>query len=110
MNILRKAAQNCLNRLPPSITFLIRNRQAMARIRELEEQVQALRTAEVQLQERDWVNTTMINTLKNKLAEKEAGASRSSNGEDEIAALRKRVADLEDYIRLGCASRVAPDA
>lgn len=69
------------------------------RVAALEGKVGALSSAEVS-SNREWVQSTVEANLKDKIAALEERLAESGSADD-ARALRQRVRDLEDYLRLG---------
>jgi hypothetical protein len=90
-----------LYKIPAVSALQARLNDLTGRISKLEEMVGSRPAGAAISRERDWVHSTMVTNLKDKIANLEERLARPDQCADDARALRQRVRDLEDYIKLG---------
>jgi hypothetical protein len=99
MSAIRGIARRILDRIPLQSRLHAQLNDLTDRIAALEASVSSLSstpTAPV----RDWVHTTVVTNLKDKIAALEERLA-ECGGANDARTTRQRVRDLEDYMRLG---------
>jgi hypothetical protein len=99
MSAMGGAVRRLLVKIPLVSQLWARLNDLTSRIAVLEGKVRDLSNAP-DSSDRDWVQSTVVTNLKDKIAALEERLAESA-GDDDSRVARQRVRDLEDYIRLG---------